>query len=82
MEKMETAGFAEMQQMAAKIASEAVDSWMIDADQHEGTWGKDGTNPKECEKVMRRYFRNKTTAEYFKQKAFRISPEEQRIEFE
>ena len=26
--------------------------------------------------------RNKTTAEYFEQKAFRISPEEQRIEFE
>ena len=46
-EMMAAAGFAEMQQMAAKIASEAVDSWMIAADQHEGTWGKDGTNPKE-----------------------------------
>ena len=32
--------------------------------------------------LRKRTYRNKTTAEYFEQKAFRISPEEQRIEFE
>lgn len=56
-EKMETAdlakmmaaaSFVEMRQMTVKIASETVDSWMIAAEQHERTWGKDGTtNPKE-----------------------------------